>query len=333
MSSSQLRIGVTAELIGRSESALRQAAPGVQLVTLHPDGKWSGNPEGLDGFFLSEDMYYLPDALAALIAVLAKSPPSWLQTASTGVDHAFYADLIASGSTLTNSPGVHGGPIAEYVFAHILSFAKLVPDHRANQTAHRWAPLESIELAGQTLGIVGYGAIGAAIARRAVAFDMTVVGTKRRAPNDPNLATHLSPDRLFELLKTSDYVVLCCPLTDATLNLINAAALDAMKSTALLLNVARGRVVDHEALIDALHNGTIGGAVLDVAPYEPLAQESPLWDLPNCIITPHDSCHIDASYQRTTDFFLENLTRLHNGDPLKWVVQDTELTSPTEGDI
>ena len=333
MSSTRLRIGITEELVSRSEAALRAAAPAAELITLRADGSWSGDSEQLDGFFLSEDMYYLPEALRSLITVLEESPPSWLQTASTGVDHAFYADLIASGATLTNAPGVHGGPIAEYVFAHILSRAKVVPEHRANQAAHRWQPLESVELAGQTMGIVGYGAIGAAIAKRAVAFEMKTVGTKRRAPNDPNLTTHLGPDQLFELLAVSDYVVLCCPLTDATLNLINTTTLSAMRSDALLINVARGRVIDHDALVEALRKGEIGGAVLDVAPYEPLAEDSPLWDLPNCIITPHDSCHVDASYQRTTDFFLENLTRLHNGEPLKWVVEDTELSSPTEGDI
>ncbi len=324
---------MTAELIERSGATLRAAAPSSELVTLRPDGSWTGDPNSLDGFFLSEDMYYLPNALRSLIDVLEASPPSWLQTASTGVDHAFYADLIASGATLTNAPGVHDGPIAEYVFAHILSHAKVVPAHRANQAAHRWQPLESTEIAGQTLGIVGYGAIGAAIAKRARAFGMTTIGTKRRAPNDPNLTAHLSPDRLSELLAVSDYVVLCCPLTDATLHLINASTLAEMKSTAMLINVARGRVVDHDALIDALQSGQIALAVLDVAPYEPLVDDSPLWDLPNCIITPHDSCHVDASYQRTTDFFIENLTRLSNGDPLKWIVEDTELSSPTEGDI
>lgn len=333
MPGSPLRIGVTSEFIERSEASLRTAAPASELVTLHPDGSWTGDPAHLDGFFLSEDLYYLPDAIGSLIGVLQQSPPSWLQTASTGVDHAFYADLIASGATLTNAPGVHASTIAEYVFAHILSRAKVVSEHRENQRAHRWQPLESVELAGQTIGIVGYGSIGAAIAKRARAFDMTTIGTKRRAPDDPYLTTHLHPDRLVELLSASDYVVLCCPLTDATLNLINASTLAAMKPTATLLNVARGRVVDHEALIDALQSGQIAAAVLDVAPYEPLADDSPLWDLPNCIITPHDSCHVDASYQRTTDFFIENLTRLSNGDPLRWVVNDTELSSPTEGDL
>jgi len=333
VSSTQLRIGVTAELIRRSAEALRSAAPGVALITLHPDGSWSDDPADLDGFFLSEDMYYLPESLRSLITLLSERPPRWLQTASTGVDHAFYADLIASGAMLTNAPGVHGGPIAEYVFAHILSRAKSLPGHAENQAAHRWQPIESTELAGQTLGIVGYGAIGAAIAKRAAAFEMRTIGTKRRPPHDPNLHTHLQPDRLYKLLADSDYVVLCCPLTDATLNLIDQEALAAMKPQSMLINVSRGRVVDHDALLTALRSGQIGAAVLDVAPYEPLAPDSPLWDAPHCVITPHDSCHVDASYQRTTDFFLENLSRLSKGEPLRWLVEDTELSNPTEGDI
>ena len=106
-----------------------------------------------------------------------------------------------------------------------------------------------------------------------------------------------------------------------------------MRSHALLINVARGRVVDHDALSDALSSGAIAGAVLDVAPREPLAPDSPLWDLPNCQITPHDSCHVDASYLRTAEYFFTNLRHLINGEPLEWIVTDIELTDPIVGDV
>ena len=328
-----LRIGVTEEVARRSRTRIASAAPGSELVLLRPDGTWAGDPSGLDGFFLSEDLYYLPQAIGSLWRLLEETPPGWLQTASTGVDHEIYAALLASGRTITNAPGVHGGPIAEYVFAHILDHAKRIPQHRAAMAERAWRPLDSIELAGQTIGIVGYGGIGEAIASRAQAFGMRAIATKRRPPQDDALDLHLTPDQLPQLLRASDYVVLCCPLTDETLGLIGPAELASMRPSALLINVARGRVVQHDALAAALTQGRIAGAVLDVAPVEPLTPESPLWDMPNCLMTPHDSCHVDASFERTTDFFLQNLSRLARGEALQWVVADTELSQPSSGDV
>lgn len=333
MADAALRIGVTTELNNRAGARLREIVPNAAVVLLGTDGAWSENPAELDAFFFSEDLYYLPEAFGAFLELLSSSPPKWMQTASTGVDHALFAHLLNSGATVTNSPGVHGPTIAEYVFAYILSFAKRLPQHAANQSERQWTPLESLELAGQTLGIVGYGGIGEACAKLAQAFGMRTIATKRRPPSKEHLDQYFSPDRLHDLLASSDYVVLCCPLTDETMNLIDAEALAAMQSHALLINVARGRVVDHDALAVALESGGLAGAVLDVAPLEPLQPDSPLWDLPNCQITPHDSCHVDASYMRTADFFLTNLTHLIAGEPLEWVVTDIELSDPSEGDV
>jgi phosphoglycerate dehydrogenase-like enzyme len=328
-----LRIGVTTELNTRAGEQLREIAPQAEMVLLNRDGSWSADPAGLDAFFFSEDLYYLPEAAAVFIDLLNSTPPKWMQTASTGVDHAIFAHLIDSGAIVTNSPGVHGSTIAEYVFAYILSHAKRLPQHAAHQSDRQWTPLESVELAGQTLGIVGYGGIGEACAKLGKAFGMRTIATKRRPPSDQFLDQHFTPDRLHDLLAISDFVVLCCPLTDETINLIDADALAAMQPHALLINVARGRVVDHNALAGALESGALAGAVLDVAPIEPLSSDSPLWDLPNCQITPHDSCHVDASYMRTADFFFTNLAHLAAGEPLEWVVTDIELSDPSEGDV
>ncbi len=327
------RIGVTSELSARAGDRLTEIAPQAEIVLLNPDGSWIGDPDHLDGFFFSEDLYYLPEAAGAFINLLGTARPKWMQTASTGVDHAIFKHLIDSGSIVTNSPGVHGGPIAEYVFAYILSHAKRLPQHASNHAERKWAPLDTVELAGQTLGIVGYGGIGEACAKLGQAFGMRSIATKRRPPDGTFLDVHLSPDRLHDLLAVSDYVVLCCPLTDETLNLIDTHALAAMQSHALLINVARGRVVDHDALGEALRMGQIAGAVLDVAPLEPLGPDSPLWDMPNCQITPHDSCHVDASYLRTAEFFFTNLGHLVAGESLEWVVTDIELTDPSMGDV
>ena len=333
MTDTSLRIGVTTELDARAGARLREIVPQADIVLLDTEGAWSSDPAGLDAFFFSEDLYYLPAATGAFVSLLETSPPKWMQTASTGVDHALFAHLLESGAVVTNSPGVHGSTIAEYVFAYILSHAKRLPQHAANQAERDWAPLGSLELAGCTLGIVGYGGIGEACAKLGKAFGMRTIATKRRPPSDAYLDQHFPPQRLHELLAASDYVVLCCPLTDETLNLIDGEALAAMQSQALLINVARGRVVDHDALGDALRSGGIAGAVLDVAPLEPLQPDSPLWDLPNCRITPHDSCHVDASYMRTAEFFFTNLAHLAAGEPLEWVVADIELSDPSEGDV
>ncbi len=332
MDNTALRIGVTTELNRQAGTHLLQVAPDAEIVLLAPDGTWSGDLKRLDRFFFSEDLYYMPDA-AAFIHPLERSRPKWMQTASTGVDHAIFAQLIDSGAIVTNAPEVHGGPIAEYVFAYILSHAKRLPQHAANRRARQWTPIDSVELAGQTLGIIGYVGIGKACVRLAKTFGIQALATKRRPLNSDHLDQYLEPDRLRELLHQSDYTVLCCALTDETVNLIDADALAAMPSHALLINVAHGRVVDHDALADTLHSGSIAGAVLDVAPVEPLAPDSPLWDLPNCQITPNNSSHVDTSYLRTAEFFFTNLFHLTAGEPLEWVVTGIEMSDPSLGDV
>ena len=327
----RISLGVSRLIADEWREQLREAAPAAELIVLERDGGWEGEPADLDAFFLSEDLYEQPEALRGLAGALRESPPRWLQTASTGVDHQIYTHVLRAGGVLTNLPGVHGGPIAEYVFAHILSFAKRLPEHAAQAQEAVWRGMVSHELAGRTVGIVGYGGIGAAIAQRARAFEMRTIATKRRAPNDPNLDLHLTPERLPELLAVSDYVVLCVPLTDETVNLIGAAELAMMRPEALLINVARGRVLDLEALREALEAERIAGAVLDVAPYEPPAADSLIWRLPRTVVTPHDSGHVPSAFARTTGLFLENLARFSRGEPLQWVVQSTELSEATRG--
>lgn len=326
-----IRLGVTRLIAQDWRERLLEAAPRAELVVLQPDGAWEGDPAALDAFFLSEDLYVQPEALRSLAAVLRETPPRWMQTASTGVDHVIYTSIVDAGCTLTNLPGVHAGPIAEYVFAHILNFAKRIPQHAAQSGERVWRGITSAELAGQTIGIVGYGGIGAAVAQRARAFGIRTIATKRRTPNDPNLDLHLTPERLPELLAASDYVVLCVPLTDETVDLIGAAELAQMQPHALLINVARGRVLEIDALREALEEERIAGAVLDVAPYEPPPADAPIWELPRTLVTPHDSCHVPSAFNRTTELFLSNLARFSRGEPLQWVVDDTELSEATRG--
>jgi phosphoglycerate dehydrogenase-like enzyme len=219
------------------------------------------------------------------------------------------------------------------VISAMLQEVKQVRAHYEAQQRHEWQPIISGELTGKTVGIVGLGGIGRAVARRAKAFEMRVIGTKRSPLVDPNVDEILPPDRLGELLAASDFVVLTAPLTDETRGLIGAAELAQMRPEAVLINVARGEIVDEAALGEALRAGAseesdrgIAAAYLDVVGTEPLPATSPLWELPNCTLTPHDSDTSLLGHGRTTERFLENLVRYVRGEPLLDVAETTGLT-------
>jgi phosphoglycerate dehydrogenase-like enzyme len=185
------------------------------------------------------------------------------------------------------------------------------------QRERRWQSLEKEELTGKTAGIIGVGHIGREVARLAQACGMHVVGCRRRTRPLRHVDELLPPERLHDVLRASDFVVLAVPLTSATDGLIGEAELRAMPAHAWLINVARGAVVREEALVHALRAGWIGGACLDVFAQEPLPEESPLWTLPNVIVTPHNSGRSPLNAARATDVFLENLRRYVAGRPLK----------------
>lgn len=204
----------------------------------------------------------------------------------------------------------------------ILAFAKRL--HRAvrNQTAHRWDRAGTIgdELHGKTLGILGLGAIGRALAARAAAFGMRVVGTKRTPQDVPHVERVYPPEGTDEVLRQADYVAIVLPLTAATRGLIDGRALRLMKASAVLINVGRGAIVDEPALIDALQARRIAGAGLDVFEREPLPADSPLYDMEHVIITPHVSGASPAYYDRAIPLFCDNLRRFLAGQSLANVV-------------
>lgn len=245
----------------------------------------------------------------------------FIQSIGAGVDQFDQEALRQRGIRLASARGVNKNAVSEHAMAHILSFARHIHTGRDNQHQRIWRGMLSDltiredELGGKTLLIVGLGGIGTRLAKLAKAFDMHVIGTKRNpATAGPEADEVHTPDKLLELLPRADYVALTCPLTPATENLIDGMALAAMKPSAYLINMARGRVVDEPALIAALQGGQIAGAGLDCTWEEPLPAESPLWTMGNVLMTPHTGGETRRYEENVIDILLENLGHLWRGE-------------------
>ncbi|HSP36096.1 MAG TPA: D-2-hydroxyacid dehydrogenase [Thermoanaerobaculia bacterium] len=229
----------------------------------------------------------------------------WIHSLGAGVEKLPFDILRDSDVVVTNARGVYAGALAEWVIGAMLYFAK---DFRRLTTAREWKPFHVERLEGATLGIVGYGNIGEAIARRANAFGMRILTARRSDPVD-------------DLIAASDYVVLSTPLTPATHRLMNADRIARMKPSAVLVNISRGQVVDEAALIDALGAHRIRGAALDVFETEPLPPDSPLWTLDNVLLSPHSADRTTDSHERAIAVFRANLARFERGEPLENIVE------------
>lgn len=252
----------------------------------------------------------------------------WLQSSNAGVDGALPATLLeaTNGVVVTTASGIHAIAISEYVFGSILMFNRRWPELVSLQSQHTWpaqadwSGFKARELKGQTIGIIGLGKIGRRIAQLSRAFGMHVLASRRQAPAnglDPDVDQLYPMGNLLDLLRLSDYVVLAVPLTTKTLKMIGEAELLAMQSHAYLVNIGRGRVIDEEVLIRALKEGWIAGAGLDVTEVEPLPTNSPLYSLPNVILTPHisgETLHYDTYL---AELFAENVRCYCTGLPLR----------------
>ncbi len=254
--------------------------------------------------------------------LLAQAPKLRLvQSISAGIDQYDPQQFRAHGVRLASAQGCNERAVAEHAMALVLTLARQIHTGRDNQNAHHWRgmiadiPAREDELGGKTMLIVGMGRIGSRLATLAKAFDMHVIATKR----DPSRggaaadAVHAQGE-LLQLLPTADIVALTCPLTPETEGLINAQALAAMKPTAHLINVARGRVVDEAALLSALQTKQIAAAGLDCTVEEPLAETSPLWGLSNAMITPHTAGETQRYEDNVIDILMDNLERLWGGE-------------------
>jgi phosphoglycerate dehydrogenase-like enzyme len=252
----------------------------------------------------------------------AISAPSvrWVHSVSAGVEHLPLDRMAERGILLTNSAGAYATAMAEYAVAAMIMLARSLPSWLEGQRERRWLDGDSFGssvLRGKRLGIVGYGAVGRELAAGARALGMEVWATKRTPlflSGEP-LDRLLPAEGLHELLSASDFAVLCASLNRSSRHLIGAAELEAMKPGAVLVNVARGGLVDEDALVRALEKGWLRGAMLDVTAEEPLPPESPLWTAPNLLITPHISGNAPESWRRQVDFFCGNLRLYLAGTP------------------
>jgi phosphoglycerate dehydrogenase-like enzyme len=241
----------------------------------------------------------------------------WVQICSTGFSDNITSDIIDGHVTLTNAPGLHTVPIAESVLAAMLDHAKNLEQRRIDQRAHAWRRLDNDELHGRTVLIIGLGNIGKAVARFCRAFEMTVVGTKRRMEPVENVESVFAADELIDHLPAADYIVIAAPHTPETEGMLDEAAFAAMKPSAYLVNVGRGRIIEESALIAALTERRIAGAYLDAFDQEPLDADHGLWNMDNVLIVPHDSHSSPYSGDRMVDIFCANLRRYVAGQPLQ----------------
>ena len=247
----------------------------------------------------------------------------WVQVLSAGVDGLLFPEFVQSDVVLTSAKGFVGPHLADQAWALILGLLRGIGRSVRERT---WDNRMSIrlatwELSERTLGIVGLGGTGIDVARRAQGFDMRTIAVDPETVEAPSFVHEVwQMNRFHELLAQSDVVAICAPLTPETHGMFNDAAFQAMQSHALLVNVTRGKIIDGPALLRALNNGSIGGAGLDVTPEEPLPTDSPLWDMPNVIITPHVAGGSPIRLDRTVGLFCDNLERTLVGKPLLSII-------------
>lgn len=243
--------------------------------------------------------------------VFAMAPRlAWIHVLWAGLDTLLFPALLESPATLTNGRGVFARSLAEFAIAGMLWFAKDIRRMRRQQRERRWEKFVVEELRGKRLGILGHGSIGRAVAALAAAFEMKVVGVGRTSPRE----------EFDEVIESSDYILVSAPLTPKTRGLVGEAEFRRMRQNAVLINVGRGPVVDEKALLAALREDRIRGAVLDVYDEEPLPPDHPFWAMENVLLSPHCADNTPTWLDEAMQLFVENFGRFHDGEPLKNIV-------------
>ncbi len=297
---------------------LSELGPEVKL--LHAD-KAADLPPGLED---ARVLFQWAGNREDLKTVLKSAPKlEWIHGRYAGLDAILSPELIESPVPLTNGRGSFSQSLGEYVMCGALYFAKNIPRMLKSQAARHWDNFDVLEVSQQTMGIVGHGDIGRAIARRAKAFGMKVFALRRDTTpraGDEDVDQVFANSDLHKMLPLCDYVVSAAPLTPQTRHLLSTAEFALMKPDAIVMNVGRGPVIDEAAIIEALRNKQIRGAVLDVFEVEPLPKESPLWDMENVLISYHTADHTKDWLDDAVSLFLEQFGRWKRGESLKNVV-------------
>lgn len=292
----------------RALASLRDRITDLDVTPVVLDGR----VDGFDAAWLTADLFTERDQLMRFFgALMSTDTLRWLQTSNAGVDHPVFAGLADKGVTITTSH-VTGAPIAEYVLRAVLDHFQDAGAWRSSVAERRWENHEIREVLGTTWLVIGLGAIGAAVASRARAFGATVLGIRRSPRGDEPVDEMVGLDAVGR----ADVVVLAAPANAATIGMVDDAFLAAMRPGSVLVNVARGSLVDEDALLRALERGVPEVALLDVTATEPLPEESPLWTHPRVVLTPHSSALGDGRHARAADVFVDNLRRYVSGEPL-----------------
>jgi len=288
-------------VIGDSADAFKNAAGSAEVIF-----NWSGS------LSLIREVFLMSDAVR------------WVHSRSAGLERTLFPELIASNVTMTNGSGVFSPSLGEFALGAILYFAKDFRRMIRSQIAGLWEPFDVLPISGQTVGIVGYGDIGRAVATRVRAMGMKVLAVKRHVSAQKNpdpLADQIyGPDHLIEMLSRCDYIVVAAPLNAETLGLIGEAEFAAMKSSAVIINVGRGPVIEERAMIKALSEHKIKGAALDVFAEEPLPKGHPFYQLENVLLSPHCADHTPDWLDNAMLFFIAQFERFRQGQPLLNVV-------------
>ena len=294
----------------------RVIGPELQYLTLPDEGLVSDDDLArIDLAVFTPDVWTGSRGPAFFKVLLGAQNAKWLHMFAAGTDHPVFAMVRDRGCRLTHSAGSSATPIAHTVIMQVLALCRGVRPLSIAQTEHRWGKRDSVDVEGRTMGIVGLGSIGSEVARLAQHFGMRVIGVRRTPRGDEPCETWPA-SRLHELLPLVDDLVLTAPLTDETRDLIGAAELALLPAGAHIVNIGRGQLIDEPALIEALQSGHVGGAALDVFVVEPLPTESPLWDMPNVIVTPHSAGGTPLAAARAAEIFADNLGRFLRGEPL-----------------
>jgi D-2-hydroxyacid dehydrogenase (NADP+) len=305
--------------------AAREAGIEPRIVYLPDDPKARLAPAecaGIEVAYYTRDIRFSAFNDSFIETVRAATNLSWVHFITAAIEHfPFVTALHQRGIRLTHSAGSNGEPVAQTALGGLLMLARGFSHWWAAQGRREWAPMrgEAVpsDLAGQTILIVGLGTIGATLARYCRALGMRVIGLRRTPGPVEGIEEVHAPAALPDLLPRCQWVALACPLTPETERLINGAALARLPRGARLINVARGGVVDEPAVIEALKSGQLGGAYLDVFEQEPLPADSPLWAMPNVIVSPHNASSSSGNNDRAARIFFANLVKWARSEPLR----------------